>query len=88
MTLQIKMVNQEFPDEMLDRFIFALEGRVSELFGAEKPILQHEAIEYLGIGKDSFYKLQREGHVKQFFFKGLSTPFYFRSQMCESLKKS
>lgn len=86
--LQIKMVNQEFSDEMLDRFIFALEGRVSELFGAEKPILQHEAIEYLGIGKDSFYKLQREGQVKAFFFKGLSTPFYFRSQMYATLKKS
>lgn len=88
MALQIKMVNQEFPDEMLDRFIFALEGRVSELFGAEKPILQHEAIEYLGVSPRTFTRLVNSGQIKPHFFKGLSIPFYFRSQICEPLKKS
>lgn len=82
------MINTEFSTELIDRFIFAVQGRMPSLYAVEKPMTQERAIEYIGIKKDSFYLLQRKGIIKPHYFEGLSTPFYFPSEIYETLKKS
>jgi hypothetical protein len=80
--------NPEFPTEYMDRFIFALHGRMDKLYVAEKPMTTEKAIEFLGISKRSFSYLVARGQIKQHRFAGLETPFYFPSEMYETLKKS
>lgn len=87
-TTEIKFHNPEFPTEKLDQLIFALQGRMSELFVTEKFLTADKAIEYLGIGETTFYKLVKIGQIKQYFFKGLSTAFYLPSQMYETIKSN
>lgn len=85
---EIRLVQTEFPTELLDRFIFAVQGRMKDLCIVEKPLTQEKAMEYLGVKKDSFYLLQRKGVIKPHYLPGLSTPFYFPSEIYETLKKS
>jgi len=88
--VQIKFENKEFHTELLDRLLFALHGRMNEMFsdGVETPVTSEKAREYLGnMSKDAFYRLQRAGVIKGYSFPGLSTKFYFRSQLYETLIK-
>lgn len=82
------MITHEFPTELLDRFIFAVEGRRSKFFTVEKPMTASAAREYIGIGATAFHALINKGVIKPHFFEGLSTPFYFPSEIYETLKKS
>lgn len=88
--LQVKFENKEFPTEVLDRFLFALSGRMNELFdgGVEQPVTSERAWEYLGVSKDTFYRLVKAGTIKAHFIPGLSTPFYLRSEIYQLIKKS
>jgi len=85
---EIRLVHSEFPTELLDRFIFAVQGRMKDLYVVEKPLTQDKAIDYSGVKKDSFYMLQRNGIIKPHYYDGLSTPLYFPSEIYETLKKS
>ena len=85
---ELTMINNEFSADLLDRFIFAMEGRRSSLFTVEKPMTQDEAIAYLPVCKRTFASLVSRGVIKAHYFKGLSTPFYFPSEIYETLKKS
>ena len=85
---ELIMVNSEFPTDLLDRLIFAIDGRRSQLFVTEKPMTSDKAIEFLGVSPRTFYKLVSQGSIRKHFFEGLSTPFYFPSEIIETLKKS
>lgn len=85
---ELTMNTSEFPAEMLDRFIFAVDGRRSQLFAVEKPMTQEEAVEYVGVCRRTFVALVSRGVIKAHYFKGLHTPFYFPSEIYETLKKS
>jgi len=85
---ELKMVNHEFTTDMLDRFIFATKQRETEMFTVEKPLTAAKAMEYIGIGRTAFHALVTNGVIKPHYFEGLSTPFYFPSEIYETLKKS
>lgn len=83
---RLEFTNNEFSNELLDRFIFAVQGRMENLYVTEKPLTAEQAAKYLGISKRSLSNLVSSGQVKQYFFKTLDIPFYLPSQMYARLK--
>jgi hypothetical protein len=88
--LQVKFESTEFPNEVLDRFLFALNGRMNELFqgGFEQPVTASEAIEYSKVSETTFYRLVKSGVIEPFYYKGLTTPLYLRSQIFKALTQN
>lgn len=84
----LQFTNDEFSNELLDRFIFATEGRKSKLFASEIPMTREKLAEHLGISQKAIYRLEKSGQIKGHVFKGLSITFYFLSEINETLKKS
>jgi hypothetical protein len=91
MSVEAKHLNPSvLTDEELDRIAFALVGRISKHFveGSEKPLTREKAAEYMGVSHDTIDRLRRTKVIKPHFLPGLSTPFYFASELYKKIKES
>jgi len=84
---EIQFTSPEFPTELLDRLIFALEGRRKQMYVVEKPMTATEIRVHLGnMGASTFYRAVKAGGINAHYIPGCKTPFYFLSEAYETLK--
>lgn len=88
-SIQVEFQNSEFDRQLLERFIFAVDGLKTKTFVVEKPMTADLAREYLcGMCESTFYKLVKTGSIKQHFLPGCSTPFYLPSELYKVIESN
>lgn len=87
-TKSLQMVTDDFPPQLLDRLIHAVEGRMSQAYIIEKPLTAEMVAVHLNLCQRSIRKLVQDGRIKAHYFEGFKIPFYFPSEINETLKNS
>lgn len=79
----------EYSTEQLDRFLFALMGRMKLHYnnGVERPMTKKLMAEYLHVSEQQIDKLEKAGVIKSHRMTDGGDPRYFASEVFERLKK-
>lgn len=77
----------DLSDESLDRLAFALVGRLTKYAIVTRPMKSKEAIEFSGVGKNTFYRMRNAGRIKEHRPFQDCDPVYFADEIIEALKK-
>ena len=88
MSAQHHLNPSDYPDEVVNRLALAIAGILTQKgMWQERPMCAKEAMEFLSVGRDRFYKLENLGIIKPFKPDPDGHPFYYPSQMNEGIRK-
>jgi hypothetical protein len=77
----------EFSDETVRALAVALIPHLNRFGIEEKPMRQDDIAKMLGVSVKTIIGLTNRGVIKACRFEGLSTPFYYPSEINRELKK-
>jgi hypothetical protein len=88
--IQRELNTSEFSNDQLDRFLFALMGRmkVHYINGVEQPMTKKQLASFLGYTTSGINKLVKAGVIRAHRIDDGADPRYFASEVVERLKAS
>ena len=77
----------ELSEDQVKIMAFTIAGVLTKHFQNERPMRAKEAMQFIGVGKTLFNKLVGEGKIKPHRISEDSNPFFFPSELIDSIKK-
>ena len=77
----------DLSDDQVKMIAFTIAGVLTKHFQNERPMRAKEAMQFIGVGKTLFTKLVNEGKIKPHRISEDSNPFFFPSELIESIRK-
>lgn len=77
----------ELSEDQVKIMAFTIAGVLTKHFQNERPMRAKEAMQFIGVGKTLFTKMVNEGRIKPHRISEDSNPFFFPSELIDSIKR-
>lgn len=77
----------ELSEDQVKIIAFTIAGVLTKHFQNERPMRAKEAMQFIGVGKTLFTKMVNEGRIKPHRISEDSNPFFFPSELIDSIKR-
>lgn len=77
----------ELSEDQVKIIAFTIAGVITKHFQNERPMRAKEAMQFIGVGKTLFTKMVNEGRIRPHRISEDSNPFFFPSELIDSIKR-